>query len=136
MSASNYPGLALPKPEPRWKSKQRKVTAERAEIRDVYLLVDKRDNHCCRICFKRVGGIGLLYAAHHHHLVSRSIATQAEKHTTANICTLCAVCHDAVENSGTLRLSGDADARSPVGVLCGLTLEKAIDGDWAVVGSR
>lgn len=136
MSASNWPGLAIPKPEPRWKTKQRKASAELKLIKEVYAQVDKRDGHCCRICFKRVGGIGVLYAAHHHHLISRSIASRDEKHTTKNIVTLCPPCHDAVENSGLLKLEGDADARNSVGVLNGLTLWKAGDGDWLIVGHR
>lgn len=136
MGASNYPGLANPKPEPRWKAKQRKVTEEQETIRDVYAIVDKRDGHCCRICYKRVGGVGMLQAVHHHHLISRSIATKSEKHTTNNVCSLCNDCHDKVENSGLLKIHGDADARNPVGVLCGLTLERAGDGAWEVMGQR
>lgn len=136
MGASNWPGLAIPKPEPRWKSKDRKVKDEAKTIKEIYALVDKRDQHCCRICRKRVGGVGLLYAVHHHHLVSRSVAPKAIKHTTANVCSLCNDCHDKVENSGLLKIHGDADARDPIGVLCGLTVEKAVDGGWEVVGQR
>lgn len=136
MGASNWPGLAIPKPTPRWKKKAEKVAAEVSEIKAVYALVDKRDGKCCRICYKRCGGIGLLYAVHHHHIVSKSIADKAIKHTTANIVSLCNACHDAVENSGLLRLTGDADARNPIGVLCGLTLERAGDGGWIAVGER
>ena len=136
MGASNWPGLAIPKPEPRWKSKDRKVKEEAKTVKTVYELVDVRDQKCCRICRKRCGGIGLLYAVHHHHIVSKSIAPIEIKHTTANICSLCNDCHDKVENSGLLRVSGDADARDAIGVLCGLTVERVIDGGWESVGQR
>ncbi len=136
MGASNWPGLAIPKPEPRWKSKRKKVTEESSDIKDAYQLVDERDERKCRICRRWVGGIGMLNAVHHHHLISRSIAPREIKHTTGNIASLCNDCHDLVENSGLLRISGDADARDPNGVLCGLTLERAVDGNWEAVGQR
>lgn len=132
MGASNYPGLANPKPEPRWKAKARRVADEAKALKACYAAVDKRDVRCCRVCRKRVGGIGMLDAAHHHHLVYRSKGGQ---HDTANVVTLCVKCHQAVHD-GMLRLSGDADLRSPIGVLCGVVVERATDAGWTVEGCR
>ena len=132
MSASNFPGLALPKPEPRWKAKAKQVAENTRILRTAYALTDKRDGHCCRVCHKRVGGIGMLYAAHHHHIEYRS---RGGANDTSNLVTLCVRCHSAVHD-GELRISGDADARDLVGVLCGLVLELAADGVWESVGAR
>lgn len=132
MGASNFPGLSLPKPEPRWKQKAQQAADNTRLLKACYAEVDRRDGHCCRVCHKRVGGIGMLYAAHHHHLVYRS---KGGEHDPANVVTLCVACHQGVHD-GLLRLTGDADARSLVGVLCGLTLWHPNDSDWQAVGSR
>jgi 5-methylcytosine-specific restriction endonuclease McrA len=132
MGASNWPGLAIPKPEPRWKSKQAKVTAEQKAERECYAQVDRRDSHCCRVCRARVGGVGMLAAVHHHHLEYRS---RGGDHSTANVVSLCVRCHSAV-HAAEIRLSGDADERNSVGVLNGLKLEKAHESGWKVEGWR
>jgi 5-methylcytosine-specific restriction endonuclease McrA len=132
MGASNYSGLAIPKPPPRWMAKAKKVAEDKKAERECYAQVDRRDSHCCRVCRKRVGGIGMLAAVHHHHIVYRS---KGGDHDTSNVVSLCVTCHGAVHN-GEIRLTGDADARNSIGVLCGLTLERAGDGGWLVEGHR
>lgn len=132
MGASNFQGLAIPKPEPRWKAKARQVAENTRVLKAAYAEVDKRDGHCCRVCHKRVGGIGMLYAAHHHHLIYRSRGGADE---TQNIVTLCVRCHQA-QHDGEMRLSGDADLRNSVGVLSGVKLERATDAGWAPEGWR
>lgn len=133
MGASNWEGLAIPKPPPRWKDKAKKAAENTRILKAAYAKVDARDSHCCRVCRKRVGGIGMLYAAHHHHLTPRSLGGQ---HETQNICTLCVSCHDAIHSSGLMRLSGDANARNSVGVLNGLKLERSTDAGWKIEGWR
>lgn len=128
----DYSRLAIPKPEPRWKSKQRNVTAEKKAERECYALVDRRDDHCCRICRKRVGGIGMLQAGHHHHIVMRSRGGQHDLNT---VVLLCVEHHHAIHN-GELRLEGDANARNSQGQLCGLTLMENAEAGWRVVGHR
>lgn len=132
MSASNFPGLAIPKPAPRWKDKAKRAAENTRILKAAYGAVDKRDGHCCRVCHKRVGGIGMLYAAHHHHLVYRSLGGQDE---TKNIVTLCVGCHSAQHN-GEIRLSGDADHRNQIGCLSGVKLERATDAGWKPEGWR
>jgi hypothetical protein len=132
MGASNFQGLAIPKPEPRWKAKAKQAADNTRLLKLCYADVDRRDGHGCRVCHKRVGGIGMLYAAHHHHLVYRS---KGGAHERANVVTLCVRCHQAVHD-GEIRLTGDADARDPVGVLCGVKLERAADSGWIVEGWR
>lgn len=111
---------AVPKPKPRWMEKAEKQADAKKAERECYAAVDRRDEHCCRVCGKRVGGIGILSAVHHHHLVYRS---RGGEHTTANVISLCVKCHHAQHN-GEIRLSGDADARSRAGVLNGVQLER------------
>lgn len=111
---------ACPKPKPRWMVKEEKQAADRTLERQCYAAVDRRDEHCCRVCGKRVGGIGILAAVHHHHLVYRS---KGGEHSTKNVLSLCVKCHHAQHN-GEIRLSGDADARSQTGTLNGVMLER------------
>lgn len=132
MGASNWDGLAIPKPKPRWLDKAKKVNDEKKAERECYALVDRRDSHCCRVCRARVGGVGMLQAVHHHHLQYRS---RGGAHETANVVSLCVKCHHAVHN-GDMRISGDADARNSVGVLCGIKLERAAESGWKVEGWR
>lgn len=132
MGASNWQGLAIPKPTPRHELKRAKVTAEKKAERECYALVDRRDDHCCRICRKRVGGIGMLEAAHHHHITPRSRGGQHDLHT---VVLLCVEHHHAIHN-GDLKLEGDANARNSQGQLCGLTLIENAEAGWKVIGHR
>jgi 5-methylcytosine-specific restriction endonuclease McrA len=76
-----------------------------------------------------VGGVGLLEAAHHHHLVYRSKGGQ---HEPSNTILLCVKCHAALHN-GEIALSGDANARAAEsGRLCGVKLERHTAAGWRV----
>lgn len=130
--AIDYTRLAIPKPQPRWMEKAKKVAANKKAEKDCYAQVDRRDGHCCRVCHARVGGIGMLAAVHHHHLVYRSLGG---KHETRNVLSLCVKDHQAVHD-GTLRLSGDADARNSIGVLSGVKVEQLKNDNWVVIGWR
>lgn len=132
MGASNWEGLAIPKPPPRWKDKAKKLAAEVKAQKECYAQVDRRDSFCCRVCRARVGGVGMLQAVHHHHLVYRS---RGGDHDTANVVSLCVKCHSAVHN-GEIRLSGNADERNHIGVLSGVKLERADDAGWKAEGWR
>lgn len=128
----DYSGFAIPKPTPRWKDKVKKLSDDKKAERECYAQVDRRDSHCCRVCRARVGGVGMLQAVHHHHLVYRS---RGGAHDTKNVLSLCVKCHSAVHN-GEIRLSGDADARSHIGVLNGVKLERGDEAGWKVEGWR
>lgn len=130
----DYSRLAIPKPRPRFLEKAEKVAADKKAERECYAQVDRRDSNCCRVCRKRVGGIGMLEARHRHHLIPRSLS-KAEKWETRNVVTLCPRCHHA-EHSAEIRLSGDADQRSQIGVLNGVKLERAAESGWKVEGWR
>ena len=132
MGASNYPGLAIPKPEPRWKAKARQAADDAREQNACYTAVDRRDAYACRVCHNHVVGVGMLNAVHHHHLVYRS---KGGVHATANVVTLCVRCHQAVHD-GEVRLSGDANQRNSIGVLSGVRLERAGESGWRVEGWR
>lgn len=121
-----------PKPTPRWMEKAKKVADAKKAERECYAQVDRRDVHCCRVCRARVGGIGMLQAVHHHHLVYRS---KGGDHDTSNVVSLCVKCHHAVHN-GEIRLSGNADERNSVGILSGVKLERGTDSGWKVEGWR
>lgn len=129
MGASNWSGLAIPKPEPRWKGKQAKETAAKAAERDCYAKVDKRDGPHCRICGKRVGGIGLLLARIHHHLVYRS---KGVIHEAWNVLSICVKCDDQIHREGTLKVYGNADTVDERGQFCGVTIERLKEHGWEV----
>ena len=132
MGASNFQGLGIPKPPPRWQEKAKKLAAASKLQREVYAAVDRRDGTACRVCYKRVGGLSMVTAREHHHLIPRS---QGGEHSTVNVLSLCKPCHLA-EHDGRIRLSGNADTRSQVGVLDGVKLETLKDDNWVVTGWR
>lgn len=74
---------SFPKPLPRVidKASQKRETAR--TLKAVYALVDVRDGRCCRCC-------GVKSLLEHHHRTSRGAGGG---HTTANILTLCRLCH-------------------------------------------
>ena len=124
---------AAPKPAPRWVEKAKRKADEAKAIKECYAAVDQRDGRQCRVCQARVGGVGLLDATHHHHLQYRS---KGGEHSTDNVITLCVRCHTAL-HAGEIALSGDANARAAEsGRLCGVKLERAVDGAWRVEGWR
>jgi len=132
MGASSFPGLKFSKPEPRWIRKQAKVTAEAKAQRECYLAVDQRDGSRCRICAKHVGGAGMLSARIHHHLIYRSTRVI---HQSWNVVSICPRCDDLIHREGTLRCSGNADAREN-GRLAGMKVEKLFADVWRVIAWR
>lgn len=117
---------AVPKPTPRWVDKAKKRAEESRVMKDAFRAVSSRDGYCCRVCRRAVGAIGLLEAGHHHHLQYRSTGG---RHDTDNLVLLCVRCHQAVHDA-EIRLSGDANLRSPEGTLCGVVLERYSEGGW------
>jgi len=99
----------FPKPTSRLKTKNRTVTKLRkakrrkseAVKRDVYALVDRRDDGQCKVC----GFFNAPNPCEHHHIKARSLGG---KHATNNIVTLCSRCHSAV-HSKRLIITGNAD---------------------------
>lgn len=118
--------------EPRFVAKAKRLADSRKAERDCYAQVDRRDGDSCRVCFKRVGGLSLVTAREHHHLIPRS---RGGSHTTDNVISLCKGCHQA-EHASEIRLSGNADTRSQVGVLNGVKLERNDESGWKVEGWR
>lgn len=108
-----------------------RACAERAAQRECYRLVDERDGRRCRVCHAAVvpGAVDGRQRAEHHHLVKRS---QGGTHAPANVCTLCARCHDEIHVKALLKLSGDADARDDAGRYCGIKVERVREHGWEV----
>lgn len=122
---------AAPKPAPRWLEKAQRRADEARAIKACYAQVDRRDGPHCRVCGRRVGGLGMLEARHHHHLVYRS---RGGEHLTRNVLSLCRPCHAAVHDS-EVRLSGDADAtRLEDGRLGGVLVERWTESGWIATG--
>lgn len=114
--------------------RREKDTAEAANWRNVCRLVDTRDDHRCRVCKRRVvaRAIDSRERGEHHHLIKRS---QGGEDITANVVLLCVgKCHDDIHVRALMKLAGDADARDHEGRLCGVRVERYLDGsDWQVV---
>ena len=111
--------MMIPKPEPRARTKARKRAKTqriRAQVMDA---VDMRDGSTCRICHCNMVAFDLQRQPHHHHIIYRS---HGGTDTLENVILICALCHDRVHRSGTIRLSGDAYS---------LEFERLIEGAWA-----
>ena len=82
--------------------------ASEANWREVCAQVNQRDGFCCRCCGRRTNprGLTLLERGHHHHIVYRSALGED---STANICLICAECHDEEHVKRTLSIEGNAD---------------------------
>lgn len=78
----------------------------------LYAVVYKRDKYQCVACGKPVvvGSPDELKRAHPHHIIPRSLAAKAIKHTTMNVCTVCPFCHGDI-NDRNLFVSGNADKK-------------------------
>lgn len=103
---------ASPKPS-RGQALRAKHAAKIAEARELaalYRSVYKRDQYRCVVCHRHVvvGAVDELKRAHPHHIRPRSVADKAEKHTSANVCTVCPWCHADVGDR-TLVIRGNAD---------------------------
>lgn len=93
--------------------------------REVFAHVSERDGLRCRAC-SAYGGIDI----ERHHLRGR-------KYTTVqDCCCLCEDCHGLLHvrvGGKLLKVHGNAEQRSPFGVLNGLTIEtRNNDGTWRV----
>lgn len=116
-------------------SRREEQQRERATAAAVWLAVcravDKRDDRRCRVCGRRTNAdaITLLDRGHRHHLQYRSLGGPD---STANVCTLCADCHED-EHRGRITLSGNADFRDEMGKLAGICLQVPKDGQLAIV---
>lgn len=97
---------------------------EAANERAVFKAVSVRDGYACRACGRSCDpqAKSMLEKAHHHHIVYRSALGPD---TTANVCLLCAGCHDEEHVKRTLHVEGNADV--------GLTFSrKDAAGEWYV----
>jgi hypothetical protein len=72
-------GVACPKPEPRKRTKARKVRVSRAAVRDVRAYVFARERDICRICRKRP-------ATSMHELQFRSCGGRVSKRNSVAAC--------------------------------------------------
>jgi hypothetical protein len=123
MGASNWPGLAIPKPTSPARAAasldRRKAKADRL----VYAYVNERDGLRCRACGTYAG-----VDAHRHHLLGRKITSRE------TVCNICDECHDKMHvrlGGKKLKVYGDADQRDRFGRLNGLTVERRLaDGRW------
>lgn len=122
------PVHAVPKPAPRVMEKAKRLAQNKSAERECYQQVDRRDERQCRVCKRRVGGVSMVDALHHHHLTPRS---RGGEHTTANVITLCASCH-VKEHAAEMRLTGNADLRNSLGKLNGVLLERATAAGWRI----
>jgi 5-methylcytosine-specific restriction endonuclease McrA len=115
----------------RVKAKLQKRQEEADTIRACYAFVNERDGYKCRVCSRRgrPGAASLLDKLHHHHLHNRSLGGA---HETANVVLLCSSHHSEVHVEGTLRLSGDADARDELHRLRGVKVERWYEAGWKV----
>ena len=106
--------VGFPKPSKGARLRTKKATAAKAsrELSDLYRKVYLRDGYRCVVCVRVVipGAVDELRRAHPHHIVFRSQATKAEKHTTKNVCTVCAICHADIHER-RLFITGNADTK-------------------------
>ena len=111
-----------------------RANAEKAAERECYRRVDIRDGRRCRVCGCHVvpGSVDGRQRAEHHHLVLRS---RGGDHSTANVCTLCARCHDEIHVRARMRLVGDADLReASTRRLAGIAVWRLREHGWEVTG--
>lgn len=128
---SKFPG-GKSQAEERREAKQ----ASQAQLEASWRIVDVRDGGRCRICGRpcRPGALQRNERAERHHIVPRSLGGP---HTPENLLTVClAECHPALHQSGTLRVSGNAETRKESGRLCGVLVERVVRDCWQVVGWR
>jgi hypothetical protein len=129
--------IAYPKSAQLGASRVQRKLARKAENeqrwREVCQEIDRRDNHTCRICghYSSPMAIGLLDRSHRHHM--NATDRRARVHESRSILTLCAKHHDEVENSGKLRVEGDANLRgAESGKLCGVKVSRLTEFGWQV----
>ena len=96
----------------RLRTKQTAKAKQAKDLSALYRQVYQRDGYRCVACSRHVdpGALNELLRAHPHHVIFRSQATKAEKHTSANVTTLCVHCHAAV-HEGRLSITGNSDTK-------------------------
>lgn len=105
-----------PQPKPKKGVRLRKQQADDVKasrtLSELYRAVYKRDHYQCVVCRRHVtpGAVEELERAHPHHIVFRSQAGKAEKHTLENVVTLCPFCHADVHDR-RLYISGNAQKK-------------------------
>jgi hypothetical protein len=103
--------IGFPKPRPRILDKRDTRLERERQQREVYALVAARDGRRCRCCGRSgsyEAGAGEK-ALHRHHIQYRS---KGGADTTANIVTLCALCHALEHVARQLHIIG-TNADSP-----------------------
>jgi hypothetical protein len=138
---SHLHSSALPRYAPIPKTVNGRTRAEEKHVRDnakdaeearCYALVDARDELRDRVTGKLLSKRGgLTTRVERHHMKGRGAGG---KHETSNVVTVSPETHAEIEVKGTLRLSGDADARDDRGRLCGVKVERLQNDVWRVVG--
>jgi HNH endonuclease len=112
MANSNLAPGALQKPAKGERLRMKKATFDRAKtaLSALYATVYRRDGYKCVACKRAVtvGSPEELKRAHPHHIIPRSLAKKAIKHTTANVCTVCPFCHADIGDK-KLVITGNAD---------------------------
>jgi hypothetical protein len=113
--------------------KAARIADAKARERKAHQEIDARDNHTCRLCGRYCSpmNIGRVERGERHHM--RATDRRSKIHLPKHMLTLCGRCHHEVENSGKVRLSGDANLRAAEsGKLCGVMVERLRDGVWRV----
>jgi hypothetical protein len=113
--------------------KAARIADAKARERKAHQEIDARDNHTCRICGRCCSpmNIGRMKRGERHHM--RATDRRSKIHLPQHMITLCGKCHDAVERSGKLRISGDANLRAAEsGKLCGVKCERMTETGWKV----
>lgn len=133
--AIDYTAIAaaggIAKGESRRDEQKRKRAVMETNWERVCKAVDARDTRRCRVCGRWTNpeALTLLERGHRHHLQYRSLGGPD---TTANVCTLCADCHED-EHRGRIALSGNADHRDEMGKLAGICVQVPKDGRLEIV---
>jgi 5-methylcytosine-specific restriction endonuclease McrA len=98
----------FPKPRPRFLETDDQRRALERDRREVYRLVDIRDQWTCRACSRRVRSTLAAVAdrLEHHHLVFRSRGGRDE---TSNVVTLCLLDHSEAQRH-ELTITGNPDS--------------------------
>ncbi len=124
---------ACPKVKPGQLSRLQAKLAKRlqadADLRACYRAVDARDDGRCRVTGKRGNPYAstLIGKLHRHHLIPRS---RGGPDASWNVVSITSEAHDQIHVLGTLRLSGDADARDEMGALRGVQVERLTETGW------
>lgn len=126
MSASSWPGLAIPKPEPRKRSKRRRQHGEKkversvrqqCVERDSYCAIDKRADAITQLLMPCEGPSEWAHIGRHRRSLTRGMAPE-RRHTTAGSAMLCRKHHRAYDaHEFDIRLASD----------------RGMDGDFVVV---